>query len=323
MPVTPPFEEDLLGTNPNNRISNEEFNIPVSPSAVNRIIIPRHGPFFAESAVLISSNLGINTILSRGTDFEFIEPSTAAWKATGGKEIFLGVVVKNNALPPTFSFSYNTIGGLYAFDARSLHDMLNAILNSPANQSVNWETNILNKPVVFTPTPHLQSLDSIYGFGPLTVALERVSNAISIGNAPALQNVIDYFNARLDNITGGGGGFDVAGHNADINAHSTMFASKANAHNAILTGTPTTTNPNISDYSARIASTQFVKDVTELKADIHSPSFTGAPTSPTVPVSDNSTKIATTAFVKEALSELSARLSIGGGAREYYMSNIT
>ena len=81
---------------------------------------------------------------------------------------------------------------------------------------------------------------------------------------------------------------------------ATAIATKANASNAALTGTPVAPTASVATDSTQVATTAFVQDQ---KA---SPVLTGTPTAPTASVSTDTTQLATTAFVQAAVTVLTA-----------------
>ncbi|XKY01999.1 tail fiber protein [Dickeya ananatis] len=68
------------------------------------------------------------------------------------------------------------------------------------------------------------------------------------------------------------------------------------------TGTPTAPTAASGNNSTQIATTAFVRSITDLLAPLASPVFTGNPTAPTPMAGDNDTSIATTAFVQTAIN---------------------
>lgn len=87
------------------------------------------------------------------------------------------------------------------------------------------------------------------------------------------------------------------------------LALKADLNSPALTGTPTTTAPDASSDSRRIATTAFVQALGRTKAPLDSPDLQGTPTTTAPEASSNSRRIATTAFVKSTVNAAAAGLA--------------
>lgn len=74
------------------------------------------------------------------------------------------------------------------------------------------------------------------------------------------------------------------------------------------TGNPTAPTPGLSDSSASLATTAYVKG--QNYAALNSPAFSGTPTAPTAASGTNSTQLATTAFVEAALPTAAIRAGL-------------
>ena len=104
---------------------------------------------------------------------------------------------------------------------------------------------------------------------------------------------------------------------ADRQAVDQTLVNYALLANPSFTGTPTAPTAAISDYTTKLATTAFVKNLVSNDialsnqaiaqnltnyALINSPTFTGIPAAPTVATADSSTKLATTEFTKNAIA---------------------
>ncbi|GJL37064.1 hypothetical protein TUM17576_38840 [Enterobacter hormaechei] len=90
-----------------------------------------------------------------------------------------------------------------------------------------------------------------------------------------------------------------------------------------LTGTPTAPTAATATNSMQVATTAFVKAITNLLAPLASPALTGVPTAPTAAVGDNSTQLATTSFVNAAINALAPTGSLSSGYIRIPMYNGT
>lgn len=86
----------------------------------------------------------------------------------------------------------------------------------------------------------------------------------------------------------------------EFNNIVTAVATKANASNAALTGTPVAPTATTTTNSTQIATTAYVQANVALRAPLASPTLTGVPAAPTAASGTNTTQLATTAFVQAA-----------------------
>lgn len=195
------YPEDLTGINPDNRILNEIHSIsPYTSSKPRRIVIPNFRPFYTDTTYLKLYDLGSSTPLIplvKDVDYKCVELSEEASIASG-KEVCQSIIIENINVSTNVSISYQTVGGLYTNDTSNLVSLLNTGLND--TRPVHWE-NMLGKPFEFDPLPHIHHLNDVVGYAPLIVALERLQTAITLGNNPAFENLVEYLRREIANHT--------------------------------------------------------------------------------------------------------------------------
>jgi hypothetical protein len=134
-----------------------------------------------------------NTPLVRGLDFQCVELLQEA-TLKYGQEISGLVLVINPLVSSKIRVSYQTLGGLYQYDASGIVQMYETVMRD--NRPIAW-TDVLNKPLEYPPSLHNHVLDDVYGFEYVVVALERIRNAIILSDVPAFEALVDWIRPRL------------------------------------------------------------------------------------------------------------------------------
>lgn len=185
------YPEDRTGESQANRVKNEPHQLP---SRNVRAIAPLHGPFYVHNlTVRDKSN---NRVLKRGVDFEVGEfydiPS-----ARSSKTVCAIILITNRQVSSLVEIDYNVYGGEFSYSVQALIDMINAL--ELDNRPVEWP-NIIGIPDEFNPAPHLHDLGDLYGFEYLVSILDRVREAILIGDAAHHDAILDYIDKRNDEM---------------------------------------------------------------------------------------------------------------------------
>ena len=170
---------DLLGTNPDNLISDEPHNLSNRPT---RAIVPRKGAFFANSVIVYDGA----TQLHRGVDYQITELHQEATLRTG-KEIAEVILIINTAVGSNPTVSYQALGSHYQNSSSAIGNLYETVIQD--NRPVDW-TNVFNKPTEFNPTIHRHLLDDVYGFEPVVDYLERIVRAVTLGQADVLLTLL-------------------------------------------------------------------------------------------------------------------------------------
>lgn len=193
MPSTPVvrYPEDMTGLNRDNRVADESHvlvNKAVRPCA------PRYGPFFVES-VLVFDKI-THQPLVKDVQFKCVELLKEATLKTN-KEICQLILIVDPAVSGEVLVTYQTIGGLYQNDSSAIVNLYETFLKD--NRPIAWE-NVENKPYEYPPSLHNHLLHEVYGFEPVVVALERIRNAIILGNIPAFERLIEWVKEYCKNL---------------------------------------------------------------------------------------------------------------------------
>ena len=179
-------ELDLTGVSPNNLVANE----PHTMKARNRrIVVPLYGGFYCESLVITDTVTGRTLVDNQ--DY-IVDDFLQVPMDLSGKEIATTIVVINKAISATVSLTYQTVGGLYSVNADELKQQIETLKLD--NRPVLWD-NILGKPDAYPPTPHMHDIGDAYGFEYIVHVLERIRQAILLGNSAELALIWDALNA--------------------------------------------------------------------------------------------------------------------------------
>lgn len=183
MATTPVIRYDLdkTGLSASNLIVDEPH---VLQAGATRSLAPKYGAFFTESVIVKDADTGIT--LTRGVDYICVELLQEA-SIISAKEICYLILVKNVSVSSNVTVTYQVLGGLYTRSADAIGEYYDQI--TAAGSSVNWG-DVLNKPFVYPPTDHLHDGADLYGFEYLVDSLERIRQAILLGNVPALDAML-------------------------------------------------------------------------------------------------------------------------------------
>ena len=178
-------ELDLTGVSPNNLVANE----PHTMKARNRrIVVPLYGGFYCESLVVTDTVTG--RALIDNQDY-IVDDFLQVPMDLSGKEIATTIVVINKAVSATVSLTYQTIGGLYSVNADELKQQIETLKLD--NRPVLWD-NIIGKPDAYPPAPHMHDIGDAYGFEYIVHVLERIRQAILLGNSAELDLIWEHLN---------------------------------------------------------------------------------------------------------------------------------
>ncbi len=167
------YDKDLSGTNPNNLVSGEVHNIP----AVNgRAFATDNGPFYSDSVVVKVKDTGVT--LTRGVDYKCLYLYADA-TAASGKSVTAVIQIVNASVIGDVLVDYQVVGGEFSSNAYALEEAIAAL--EIDNRAITW-INVLNKPAVFPPEPHLHAATDLYGFEYLVDAINDMIQAILLGD---------------------------------------------------------------------------------------------------------------------------------------------
>ena len=183
MPVYQRYAEDLTGTNPDNRVEGEVITLNNRPI---RIAMPKYGPFYTESLTVYDNVT--QQPLTKGVHYRIPSIVQEATLQTG-KEVADFILIIDENVSSTIRCTTQVLGGGWQRNIDNLIAIYESYLND--SRTVDWVSGIYNKPDTYPPPVHPTWLSEIFGFGPVTVELERIANAIQLGNAPAFELIIE------------------------------------------------------------------------------------------------------------------------------------
>lgn len=251
---------DPSGTNHNNLVMDEVHTLSANTI---RACAVQYGAFFGES-VRVYDNI-TNRLLVEGIDYELVEllqePSLLY-----AKSIYAMLVVKNPVVSNTIRLNYQVLGGYYQYNHVNLVALLEQLLND--DRPVDWVNGVVNKPIAYPPTAHPHIGEDLTGLGPVVVALERLGNAISVGNTTEFNRLVEWVVRYVQNpdtatleetLLGTGGNKPVNAENATI----LINRIKANVKHVLYFAEANYT-PNSLAVTA-VANTQGLPDGTKLR----------------------------------------------------------
>lgn len=170
----PYYEVDLTGELPENKII-ERHTLTFANDKDFNIVIPRHAPFYNQSVII--KKLDTQEILVYGKDyyiggtFEGITKYTKHQQIVGSTIIFLNMKTGGN-----YEITYQTLGGDYVLDEGELIAGLKNALVNPF--MINFE-DLINRPIVYPPTPHEHSTHQVHDYGDLILNFSRLNDTIA------------------------------------------------------------------------------------------------------------------------------------------------
>lgn len=180
---------DKSARSPNNFVQDEPHALITGRE--RRIVIPTYIPFYVES-VIITDTL-TNRVLTKD-DYLVADFSETIQRDTG-KEVATTIVITNKSVSDNITVSYQTVGGMYAL---SFGDVLKQQLDNLAKDKrpVIWD-NIIAKPEFWPPAPHMHDIGDIYGFEYLVYAIDRLRQALLLGDTDKFGDIYNYIDKRL------------------------------------------------------------------------------------------------------------------------------
>lgn len=193
-PLVIRYPLDPTGTNPNNLVTGEIQNL--TPNRNVRAIATMYGAFFTNS--LIVTDTSNNQVLTPGTQYyaaELYELPSARY----GQEICAVILITDPTVSNQVSLQYQALGGPYSTSAQAIIQQIENL--GLDTRPVAWG-DILDRPSEFPPAFHLHDIGDVYGFEYLVHAIDRVRDAIEVGDAQQYDQIyayIDHVNSTLSN----------------------------------------------------------------------------------------------------------------------------
>lgn len=209
-PLIVRYPLDPTGTNPNNLVTGEIQNL--TPNRNVRAIATLYGAFFTQS--LVVTDTATNQVLTPGTQYyaaELYELPTARY----GKEICAVILITDPTVSNQVSLQYQALGGPYGTSATAIVQQIeNLQLDT---RPVAWG-DILDRPSEFPPAFHLHDIGDVYGFEYLVHAIDRVRDAIEVGDSAQFSQIYAYIDHINSVLTG-----SIASSFAAFQAHLNDF----------------------------------------------------------------------------------------------------
>lgn len=172
---------DLTGTNPDNLVVGEEHTLSSRPT---KSLATQQGPFYGESITITDNGVP----LVRGIDYLLPNLHQEATLKTG-KEVYSIVLIIKSQVSSKVTVNYQAIGGHYNTTGSNvaIASLFETLRND--NRPVQYD-NVLNKPKDYDPTNHRHLLTDVFGFEAVVDHLERIKNAITIGQTSVLMSAM-------------------------------------------------------------------------------------------------------------------------------------
>lgn len=209
---------DLTGVSPDNLVISEPHTLA---SGSKRALVPNYGAFFVKGMSLLDVATGEELV--PGEQYVPImyyeEPSERA-----AMEVCAGVIVTDETVGDEVRFTYQVVGGDY-INITPVIIQLIAETNLD-DRAVIWG-DLLGRPDAFPAAKHLHDLGDIYGFEYVVAALDRITEAILVGDEASHQEIMLYLEDRYQKMTDHINAVDsrLSDHKADLdNPHQVTKA---------------------------------------------------------------------------------------------------
>lgn len=190
---------DPTGTSPNNAVVGEPH--PLIANRTFRAIAPFQGAYFMASMQVFDAATGTQlTDGSNGTVqqyycCEYYELPSERY----GQEIDAIVIVSDPSVSNNVTINYQALGGPYGTSAQAIIQQIEAL--GLDNRPVAWG-DIIGKPSEFPPSFHLHDIGDVYGFEYVVHALDRIRDAIEIGDQASHDIIYSYIDAAIASVQG-------------------------------------------------------------------------------------------------------------------------
>ena len=183
--ISYPF--DPTGSNPLNKVINEQHAITPVNFRDYHSVVPRWAPFFAQNLVISFFNPdGSTRTLVEGVDYylgyQFIQASKACAKPVYGSIQFL-----DTDLQGVLRLTYQTVGGNWTLSTQQVAELLANRLYNPRITS--WEQ-VVERPIDFPVIDHEWDLVDMVGGKEVVESLDNIRDAISSSTGGGLESHI-------------------------------------------------------------------------------------------------------------------------------------
>lgn len=172
-----PYSLDLLGTDPNNYITNELHATDETYVKHRYFIIPELCPFYKDD-FSITLHYNNNTIaLVENVDFIFVLPYLAGKRHTN-REVYGGIILLNQPLSSIVSINYRFLGGSKVADRNSV---INKLIDYEYNEKMTlWEF-VSDVPDVLLPKPSFNEYPNTKGYLEVNEKNYGIRDALALG----------------------------------------------------------------------------------------------------------------------------------------------
>lgn len=177
---------DKTGVNPDNLVCEDVVDI--GTNAI-RIISPRYGAYFSESLMVWDQGVRLTPGIDYKPEEFLLEESMLT-----AKEIVKFISIINPEVSSSLKIHRQVLGGNYQSNNDVAADLFEAAANDI--RPVHYD-DILGKPTEFNPAWHPHSAPSVFNWGALVAAVDRLSSTVNVGNTPSFQILIDYIDSSI------------------------------------------------------------------------------------------------------------------------------
>lgn len=245
---------DLTGQAAGNLITGEVHAVNVNAQPA---FVLNYGPFYTAGLVVTRLDTGqpLRPSTVGTTNGQFVATQLLVdMTMRTGQEICSVIVLTDTTLPANLqvSVNYQVLGGPYSASVDAIQQLIDAL--DLSNKPVLW-ADILGKPVLFPPAPHLHDLGDIYGFEYLVAVLERIVQAIYVGDDAQLTAIYQYIDHQISGLQSA-----ISANSAALTQH---LADYNNPHRTTATqvglgNVPNWTPGTVADAQAGVSQIEFM-----------------------------------------------------------------
>lgn len=184
-PLIKKYALDRTGRNPNNLITNEHHTLVDNGRDGMRVFVLDAGSFYTDTLIVRDAN-GIRLMPNQHFVATYLYEEASR---LSGLEVMGALVVTDPKVTADVYVDYQCVGGDYAQSTDALEQVLQTLVDD--DRPVEWG-DIVGKPAEYPPGAHLHALWELYGFEYLTVQLERIVQAVLVGDQAAFDDIRAY-----------------------------------------------------------------------------------------------------------------------------------
>lgn len=192
MPLVPvKYPLDRTGKAATNLVTDELHQLN---NANYRVLVPRYGAFFTDSITVREAASG--RVLKKGVDYY---PAMLYKTPTvdTGLEVHQLIIVTDPTASANLLFNGQMLGGEYSYNWDAIVQLIQSLKLD--QRSVLFD-NIIGKPELWQPTPHLHDIGDVFGFEFHVAAMERIRQAIMMGGAAQIKAIYDYLDNQITEV---------------------------------------------------------------------------------------------------------------------------